>query len=93
MIETLAVEFEFYATHFLNFGDLVKRDGLYHKTFTDVPFTGKMTGKEQGSFKNGKKDGPWVSYHENGELRNKVNYKNGGYKGGWVNYWPNGYLN
>ena len=27
--------------------DLVKRDGLYYKKFTDVPFTEKTTGKDQ----------------------------------------------
>ena len=25
--------------------DLVERDGLHYKKFTDVPFTGKTTGK------------------------------------------------
>ena len=30
--------------------DLVKRDGLHYKKFTDVPFTGEVTGKKQGSF-------------------------------------------
>jgi len=28
--------------------DLMKRDGFYYREFTDVPFTGKITGKEQG---------------------------------------------
>ena len=40
--------------------DLVKRGGLYYKQFTDVPFTGKVTGIDQGSFKNGERDGAWV---------------------------------
>ena len=29
-------------------GDLVERNGLYYEKFTDIPFTGKVTGKEQG---------------------------------------------
>jgi len=37
--------------------DLVERDGLIYKKFTDTPFTGKVTGKEQGSYKNGKRGG------------------------------------
>ena len=41
--------------------DLVEREGLYYEKFTDVPFTGKVTGDTQGSFKSGKKDGAWVS--------------------------------
>jgi hypothetical protein len=76
--------------------DLVKRDGLYYKKFAEVPFTGKTTGKIQGSFKNGKKHGPWVSYHDNGQLRNKGTFKNGkknGKKNGpWVKYHENGQL-
>jgi hypothetical protein len=46
--------------------DLVVRDNLYYKKFTDVPFTGKVTGNPQGSLKNGKWDGAVVSYWENG---------------------------
>ena len=41
--------------------DLVEQEGLFYKKFTDVPFTGKITGNEQGVLKDGKKDGPWVS--------------------------------
>ena len=37
--------------------DLVKREGLHYKKFTDVPFTGKTTGHTQGALKNGKKVG------------------------------------
>ena len=33
--------------------DLVVRDGLYYQKFSDVPFTGEVTGKIQGSLKNG----------------------------------------
>jgi hypothetical protein len=40
--------------------DLVKREGIYYKKYTDVPFTGKVTGIYQGSIKNGKKDGPYT---------------------------------
>ena len=46
--------------------DLEERDGLYYKKFAEVPFTGKTTGKDRGSFKTGKQDGLWVGYWENG---------------------------
>ena len=36
-------------------GDLVEREGLYYEKFTDVPFTGEVTGVEQGSFKDGER--------------------------------------
>jgi hypothetical protein len=47
--------------------DLVLResDGLHFKKFTDVLFTGKVTGQEQGSFKDGKEDGSWQFYYDN----------------------------
>ena len=76
--------------------ELVERDGLYYEKFTDVPFTGKVTGSEEGSFKNGERDGPWVSYYDdddNGQLRNKGNYKNGMREGPWVSYRDDGTVN
>ena len=51
--------------------DLVKRDGLFYKKFTVVPFTGKITGTTQGAVRNGKEEGPWVYYHDNGQLDDK----------------------
>jgi hypothetical protein len=53
--------------------DLVERNGLHYQKFTDVPFDGEVTGKGQGSFKDGKRDGSWV----NGQLGWKGDYKNG----------------
>ena len=61
----------------VDFDELVKRDGLYYKKFTNVPFTGKITGKVQGSSRNGKRDGPYVWYHDNGQLKWKGTYKDG----------------
>jgi hypothetical protein len=68
--------------------DLVERDGIHYKKFSDVPFTGKITGKSQGSFKNGKRCGPWVSYWmwKGGLLMSKGNYKDGEKDGPWVSY-------
>ena len=57
----------------------MKTKGLYYKKFTDVPFTGKVTGGSQGSFKNGKKHGPYVSYYSNGQLMFKGTYRNDKY--------------
>ncbi|MEC7490390.1 MAG: hypothetical protein VYA17_12475, partial [Pseudomonadota bacterium] len=40
----------------VDYDDLVERDGLFYKKYTDVPFSGKITtGSEQGSFKKGKR--------------------------------------
>ena len=48
--------------------DFVQREGFFYEKFTDVPFSGKVTGSKQGSFKNGEQEGPWVSYHGNGSV-------------------------
>ena len=57
--------------------DLVERGGVLYKKFTDVPFDVEVTGKAQGSFKDGKIDGPWIGYHYNGQLKFKGTFKNG----------------
>ena len=66
--------------------DLVKREGLYYKKDTDVPFTGKVTGQYQGKIRNGKKEGPWVYNWKNGQLYSKGTYKDGKKDGPWVSY-------
>ena len=73
--------------------DLEKREGLYYKKFTDVLFTGKVTEKLlRGTFRNGKKDGPWVEYQRNGRLWFKETYKDGKQDGPFVWYHDNGQL-
>ena len=39
----------------VTFDDLVEREGIYYKKYTDVPFTGEVTGQKQGRLKNGEK--------------------------------------
>jgi len=72
--------------------DLVQREGLYYKKSTEVPFSGTVTGRYQGKIKNGKRDGPWFRYHENGQLRFKGTFKNAKRVGPWVSYHENGQL-
>ena len=74
------------------FKELVERNDLYYEKFTDIPFSGKVTGVQQGSIKNGKFDGAWVKYHKNGQLFFKANYKNGKAEGAWFSYSDNGQL-
>ena len=61
----------------LSMDDLVMRNNLYYKKFTDVPFTGEIFGLENGRFKNGELEGCWKYHYKNGQLRNKGNYKDG----------------
>jgi len=74
------------------FDDLVERDGVYYKKFSEVPFSGKITGLVTGNFKNGKRDGAWIGYWNNGQLLFKGNWKKGKEEGEWVGYWNNGHL-
>ena len=70
--------------------DLVKRKGIYYKKFSDISFTGKITGNPQGEFKNGKREDAWSFFNKNGQLNTKGNYKNGKEEGSWVWYDENG---
>ena len=73
--------------------ELIKRDGIYYKKFSDEPFNGNVTDDIKGSFKNGKKDGSWFYYSSNGQLSSKGNFKNGKKVGLWIGYWDNGLIN
>jgi antitoxin component YwqK of YwqJK toxin-antitoxin module len=64
--------------------DLVQRDGVYYKKFSDVPFSGKVTDNQKGLITNGKKEVAWIRYYVGGQLHYKGNYKNGKMEGAWV---------
>ena len=72
--------------------DLVKRDGLWYEKFTNEPFTGNSTGLKQGKVEDGKKDGEWFYYLENGQLHLKNTYKDGKKDGERLKYYDNGKL-
>ena len=57
--------------------DLVERDDLHYKKFSNTPFTGEISGKKTGRFKAGKRHGEWLFYNENGQLLLLQSYKNG----------------
>ena len=91
----------------LSLKDLVKRDGIFYKKFSDKPFTGKVKDKRyyknsnktqrfffmENSFVNGLRDGVWRQYWDNGQLWLKENYKNGKKEGSYIQYHENGKLN
>ena len=76
----------------INFQELIKRDGIYYKKFSDVPFTGDVFGKKKGFLKKGIPEGSWVSFYDNGQLDTKGNFKNGKKEGSWVSFYDNGQL-
>jgi len=81
--------------------DLVKRDGIFYKKFSDVPFSGEVTGKFsgevtgeiRGEFRLGNKECTWFIFRKNGHLFSKGTYKEGKKHGPWVTYHKNGQLN
>ena len=56
--------------------DVVIREGLYLKKFSNTPITGKLSGIENGKIKKGKREGKWLGYNEEGWLSNTLNYEN-----------------
>jgi len=76
----------------VKFWDLEERKGLYYQKSSDVPFTGTSTGKEQWKVKKGKIEGPWVIYHDNGQLWYKGLFMDGNEEGPWFEYHDNGQL-
>ena len=70
--------------------DLVWRDGIAYKKFTNIPYSGEVTGEHQGHFKNGKKEGLFLWYWDNGQLRTKQYFKNGIFEGKHFGYREDG---
>ena len=75
----------------LTMDDLVVREGLYYEKFTNVPFTGEIDeGSERGHFEKGQRDGEWIGYHPNGQLRYQGTWINGRQDGHWKSYFEDG---
>jgi hypothetical protein len=55
----------------INSDDLVRRDGLIYEKFNDVPFTGNVVGEIQGKVSQGKREGEWIEYWNNCQLKEK----------------------
>ena len=72
--------------------DLVERNELYYKRFSDVPFTGEVCCDSTGKFREGKKYGKWLEYHSNGQLKQKTSYIDGKRDGLRLMYCKNGNL-
>ena len=75
----------------LSMDDLVMREDIHYEKFSNIPFTGAIDeGRERGLFKEGKKDGQWLSYHSNGQLSLKMTYVDGKRSGSKRSFHPNG---
>ena len=83
----------------VNYEELEFRGDLESLDFflKGVPYTGKSfvlneNGQkvQEWSYKNGKRDGPFVAWHENGQKQTEANWKNGKEVGLQVNWYENG---
>ena len=74
------------------FEDLVWRGSLQYNKYTNLPFTGDVKGKGWGQIQDGKRVGPWIWYHENGQVMYKGTYTDGKQDGLWIQYYSNGQL-
>ena len=68
------------------------KDGLYYEKFTDVPFTGNVTGFAEGKVVKGIPEGVWLGFYESGELNYKGALKGDKRQGEWLRYSKNGTL-
>jgi antitoxin component YwqK of YwqJK toxin-antitoxin module len=66
--------------------------GTWYKKFSDIPFTGEITGKIQTYIKNGKYEGQFKLYHDNGQLHYKTFIKNSLREGQYISYYENGVI-
>ena len=72
-------------------------DGLYLNPEDGQPYSGPVFGENMGkrmtgSLRDGKWDGPFESYHDNGQLRRRGTYKDGVEDGPVEEYYDNGQL-
>jgi len=72
--------------------ELVTRDGIHFKKFSDLPYTGEVTGTYQGQFLDGKRHGRWLIYFQSGQLLFEINYDRGMRDGLYRQFHPNGVL-
>ena len=70
----------------LTFAELFLREGLYYKPFSNVPFSGELEGQVTGRLSDGKMEGEWLFYFDNGQLHKKGPFLNGKKHGFWVEY-------
>ena len=79
-----------------NIDDLIHKDNVWIKKFSDEKVNGKVFQVVDdmkvpiGKMKNGKKDGLWTGWDDNGQKRSKGTYKDGKMDGLWTLWYDNG---
>ena len=79
--------------------DLIQRNGLFYNKFSDELFSGTVEFRfgngqlrSQGFLKNGRPEGYWEDFNEDGTYFSKGNYKDGKPNGNFQFYHENGVL-
>jgi len=76
----------------IKFEQLVNRDDLFYKKNTNEPYSGYVFGKVQGYVENGKLNGLFSYYFDNGNLSKSGEYNFGQQVGSWTYYDTDGEL-
>jgi antitoxin component YwqK of YwqJK toxin-antitoxin module len=78
---------------------LVEKDGVVYKSGSNQPFTGSIMDVYDnfqtmgtGTFKEGKRDGMWISFWKNGNVENEGVFKEGKKHGLFESFFENGQL-
>ena len=78
---------------------LVEKDGLVYKSGSNQPFTGSIMDVYDnfqimgtGTFKDGKRDGMWISFWKNGNVENEGVFKEGKKHGLFKSFFENGQI-
>ena len=81
----------------INIETLVERDEVFYTKNTNKPYTGSIfslfddgINESEGSLKNGKLDGEWIEWYNNGQMLIKENYLNGIKDGSYSSWNDNG---
>ena len=76
---------------------LIEKNGVMYLPQSDKPYSGDVSkldnfGKTllKGTYKNGKKDGLWTWWYENGQKRRERTFKDGEQDGLWTQWYENG---
>jgi hypothetical protein len=59
----------------------IPKNGL----FTDF-YANSQIKKTKGNLKDGKEDGKWTNWYENGQIKSEINYKDGKLDGKWIEW-------
>ena len=70
----------------LTIDELTKKNDAHYRKFTNIPFTGNISGNQNRKIKNGRREETWLSFYDKSQLRTEGNYKDRKQEGTWQKY-------